>query len=47
MKNYSSPEVVEVGEASEVVRGLKDTDIVDNDGSGEKPFPVASVLDVD
>ncbi len=47
MKNYSSPEVVEVGNASDVVRGMKDTDIVDNDGSGEKPYPTASVLDVD
>jgi hypothetical protein len=47
MNNYSSPEVVEVGNASEVVRGLKDDDRVDNDGSGIKPYPAASVLDVD
>jgi hypothetical protein len=47
MKNYSSPEVVEVGDASEVVRGVKNMDIVDNDGSGQKPYPVASILDVD
>jgi hypothetical protein len=47
MKNYSKPEVVEVGNASEVVRGLKEIDAVDNDGSGTTRFPAASVLDVD
>jgi hypothetical protein len=47
MNNYTSPEVVEVGDATEVVRGLKDEARVDNDGSGIKPFPAASVLDVD
>jgi len=47
MRNYSSPEVVEVGSASELVRGLKPSVNPDNDGSSEMHLPLITVVDVD
>ncbi len=46
MKNYQSPEAVEIGKADEVILGLKDgqyTDAVDN--TIKQPLP--GVVDMD
>jgi len=47
MKEYSRPEVAEVGDAAEVVRGVKNIQQTDNDGSGSGWYPRATVVDVD
>jgi len=47
MKTYSSPEVVEVGGAGELVCGPKQQSPPDNDGSGTMYYPPMTAVDVD
>lgn len=47
MKNYETPEAVEIGEASSTILGPKDDQLGDEILGSTFPMPTKSVLDVD
>jgi hypothetical protein len=47
MKNYETPEAVEIGEASSAILGPKDDQLGDEILGATYPMPRTSVLDVD